>query len=123
MLSSYKTRYATCCQKLIHNNDILRNKEYQKVIAVVAIGFSATFDTNDHKIRLEVLEKRYKITGRAMAWFKSYLNKVSKYQLARYRPLLDHIPQGVNMIAFTYEHTLKHTFTQSTPNEENNTIN
>ena len=41
--------------------------ENQTVTTVVAIDLSAAFDTVDDRIMLDVLEKRYKITRRALA--------------------------------------------------------
>ena len=40
---------------------------------LVALGLSAAFDTVDHKILLEVLNKYYGIQGAALKWIKSYL--------------------------------------------------
>ena len=40
---------------------------------MVALDLSATFDTVNHKILLEVLNKYYRIQGAALQWIKSYL--------------------------------------------------
>ena len=41
--------------------------------ALVAIDLSAAFDTVDHAILLEVMEKQFGITSEAKLWFSSYL--------------------------------------------------
>ena len=41
--------------------------------AKVALDLSATFDTVNHKILLEVLNKYYGIQGLALQWMKLYL--------------------------------------------------
>ena len=40
---------------------------------MVALDLSATFDTVNHRILLEVLKKYYRIQGLALQWLKSYL--------------------------------------------------
>ena len=47
--------------------------EKQVVTVVVILDLSAAFDTVDHDLLLEVLEKQYGIVGTARQWYTSYL--------------------------------------------------
>ena len=53
------------------------------VTALAAIDLSATFDTEDHEILLEVLNKKFGMQNNALQWFNNYLRprscKVSVY--------------------------------------------
>ena len=86
---------------------------------MVALDLSATFDTVNHKILLEVLYKYYGIQGTALKWIKSYLtNKQFQVQIedefleAKTIDFL--VPQGsiLGPILFTcYASTLQELFT------------
>ncbi len=54
-------------------DDILWTMERQSITAIVAIDLSAAFDTVDHDILLDVLEKKIGISEDALKWFESYL--------------------------------------------------
>ena len=47
--------------------------EKQLVTVVVILDLSAAFDTVNHDLLLEVLEKQYEIVGTAKQWYTSYL--------------------------------------------------
>ena len=49
-------------------NDILEGMEEQEVTALIAIYLSAAFDTVDHDILLDVLQKQYGACGTALNW-------------------------------------------------------
>ena len=49
--------------------------EKQLVTAVVIQDLSAAFDTVDHDLLLEVLEKQFWITGSARLWYQNYLKQ------------------------------------------------
>ena len=54
-------------------NDILWPMGHKEITVMVALGLSAAFDTVDHEVIISVMEKRYRITGQALEWIKSYL--------------------------------------------------
>ena len=49
------------------------NMENQLVTAIVILDLSTAFDTVDHQLLLDVLEKRFGIVGKAKEWYRSYL--------------------------------------------------
>ena len=58
-------------------NDCLWNMENQSVTEIVAIDLSATFDTVDHHILIDVLKKRFNIEGVALEMvFKLLIFKI-----------------------------------------------
>ena len=64
-----------CCESSLLRlvNDILNGMEHQEVTALIAFDLSAAFDTVDHGILLEVLERQYGVRGIALKWVDSYL--------------------------------------------------
>ena len=54
-------------------DDLLWSMEQQKVNLLVAIDLSATFDTVDHGIPIDVLDTAFNVRGKSLDWFKSYL--------------------------------------------------
>ena len=48
--------------------------ENKLVTAVTLLDLSATFNTVDHDILLEVLHSRFGIDGKALKWYSNYLN-------------------------------------------------
>ena len=100
---SYQSAYRrnlsceTALLKLV--NDCLWNMENQNVTAIIAIDPSATLNTDDHSILLEVLNKRYGINGSALTWFDSYLRPHSCKVVigeasAMEKDLANLVPQG-----------------------------
>ena len=77
LLPNYQSAYRqyhrceTSLVKLV--NDILWAMEKQLVTVGVILDLSATFDTVNHDLLLEVLEKRFGIAGAARKWYTSYL--------------------------------------------------
>ena len=55
-------------------NDILWSMEHQEVTALMAIDLLAAFDTMDHNILLDILNKKFGVGGKAGKWFDSYLH-------------------------------------------------
>ena len=54
-------------------NDIFWNMENKLVTAVTLLALSATFDTVDHDILLEVLHNNIGIDGNTIKWYSNYL--------------------------------------------------
>ena len=54
-------------------NDIMCAVDQKKAVVLVLVDLSAAFDTIDHSILLNLLHKRYGITGTALRWFETYL--------------------------------------------------
>ena len=87
----------------------------KKVTALVVMDSSAAFDTVDHQIFLDVLNKRFGIEETALSWFSSYLEKHQFYvsiqnQHSSLRTPSCGEPQGscAGAIAFTaYSRTLE----------------
>ena len=80
-------------------NDILEGMEEQEVTALIAIDLSAAFDTVDHDILLNVLQKQYGACGTALNWIDSYLRPRScrisvNSALSAARSLECSVPQG-----------------------------
>ena len=89
-------------------NDILRAVE-KLVTVVVILDLSAAFDTVDHDLLLEVLEKQYGIVGAAKEWNTSYLKPSSQMFKVGIRDItsqprqLDYsVSQGSVQVAFLF---------------------
>lgn len=54
-------------------NDILLALDHGKVSILTLLDLSAAFDTIDHTLLLNRLNKHYGISGTALTWFQSYL--------------------------------------------------
>ena len=86
---------------------------------MVALDLSATFDTVNHKILLEVLNKYYGIQGLPLQWIKSYLTNRQfcaqiEDKFSEVKTIDFSVPQGsiVGPIFFTcYTSTLQELFT------------
>ena len=71
--SAYKKHHSTETLLTKVKNDIQMKMDNGQVVMLVLLDLSAAFDTIDHKILLDRLEKRYGIRGQALKWFHSYL--------------------------------------------------
>ncbi len=77
MQSSYKENHSTETAMLRMHNDILTALDQNKsvlIIHVICMDLSATFDTVDHEILLNRIEKFIGITHTCFKWFRPYLN-------------------------------------------------
>ena len=72
--SAYKPFHSTETLLTKIHNDIMLNSHKGEVTMLVLLDLSAAFDTIDHNILLNRLEKLHGIRGTALKWFKSYLS-------------------------------------------------
>ena len=89
--------------------------EHQEVTALMAIDLSAAFDTVDHNILLDILNKKFGVGGKAGKWFDSYLHprsckvNIGKTYSAN-KDLTFSVPQGScagAVLYLTYASTLQ----------------
>lgn len=71
--SAYKTFHSTETALVKLQNDIVSAIDNQSYVILLPLDLSAAFDTVDHKILLQRLSCRFGINGKALCWFKSYL--------------------------------------------------
>ena len=72
--SSYRQHQSTETALLKVINDILLNMNSQQVTLMVLLDLSAAFDTVNHDILLERLDKVIGMRGVTLEWFRSYLS-------------------------------------------------
>ena len=97
--SAYRSNYSCETSLLKLTNDILWNMENKQVTALVMMDLSATFDTINHELLLEILHHRYGISDNALKWYDNYLRprgfKVCVGDsYSKERPLTFSVPQG-----------------------------
>ena len=73
MQSAYRRRHSTETALVKVQNDILIAMDNGNVTMLLLLDLSAAFDTVSHSILINRLEKRVRIKGKALDWFKSYL--------------------------------------------------
>ena len=78
MQSAYRQFHSTETAVLRVQNDISKALHNKQMVALVLLDLSAAFDTIDHKLLLSRLEKRFKVTGTVLKWFRSYLTDRSQ---------------------------------------------
>ena len=71
--SAYWANYSCETSLLRVTNDMLWTMECKWVTAMIIMDPSAAFNTVDHKILLEVLNKKFGIEGTSLQWFSSYI--------------------------------------------------
>ena len=71
--SAYRQHHSTETTLLNICDNILKNMEDGKCTSIVSLDLSATFDTVNHTILLEVLNCYFGITDHALSWISSYL--------------------------------------------------
>jgi hypothetical protein len=80
--SAYKKLHSTETALLKIHNDVLTAMDKGKVTVLTLLDMSAAFDTIDHSILLQRLEKCYGFSGTAICWLKSYLtNRCQRIKL------------------------------------------
>ena len=70
--SAYRRNHSTETAMLKICNDALLAADNGMVTLVVLLDYSAAFDTVDHAIMLDILERRCGLTGEALQWHTSY---------------------------------------------------
>ena len=75
--SACRSNYSceTAIMKVI--NDVLTDFNPNSFVIMTFLDFSAAFDTVDHTILINRLEKQFGIAGTALTWFRSYLENRS----------------------------------------------
>ena len=71
--SAYRKHHSTESALLKVHNDIMMMKDKGKVILLALLDLSAAFDTVNHDILIERLQRDYGISDTAAKWFNSYL--------------------------------------------------
>ena len=97
--SAYRSGYSTETALAKVHSDILLSMDQQELTLLVMLDLSAAFDTIDHKIMLETLQRDCRVCGRALDWFKSYLEGrkqqiIFKGELSKFYELKYGVPQG-----------------------------
>ena len=72
--SAYRQGHSTESVLLKVHADILHNMVQQRVTLLVLIDLSAAFDTVDHPILFQCLEKQFGFCDSVLSWYKSYLS-------------------------------------------------
>uniref|UniRef100_A0A8C5DKA4 Reverse transcriptase domain-containing protein n=1 Tax=Gouania willdenowi TaxID=441366 RepID=A0A8C5DKA4_GOUWI len=97
--SGFRAQHSTETALVKVTNDLLWASDEGRLSVLVLLDLSAAFDTIDHYILLERLEKLLGITGTALNWFKSYLS--DRYQFVHvnnrssvYTKVSYGVPQG-----------------------------
>jgi exonuclease III len=72
--SAYKKFHSTETLLIKIHNDIMSSLGRNEVVLLTLLDLSAAFDTIDHNILLNRLEKREGVEGTALEWIRSYLS-------------------------------------------------
>ena len=73
MQSAYRSKHSVETATLRVHNDILTALDQGLVGILVMLDLSAAFDTVDHDVLISRLESLVGVTGKALLWFRSYL--------------------------------------------------
>ena len=76
--SAYRSHHSTETALLKVTNNLLMNMEKSCVSLLLLLDLTAAFDTIDHGIFLQSLQTKLGVSGTALSWFKSYLER--RYQ-------------------------------------------
>ena len=81
--SAYRAHHSSETAVTDIHNRLVRNVDHgDHVSALVLLDLSSAFDTVDHAILLDVLEKRFGIGGTVLKWYRSYLsNRMQTFQV------------------------------------------
>ncbi|XP_072030516.1 uncharacterized protein [Amphiura filiformis] len=97
--SAYKASHSTETALLRVKNDMLNELDKGKAIMLVLLDLSSAFDTIDHDILVDRMQREFGITGSAKNWFNSYLRDRSNRvcvlgDYSENHPLKYGVPQG-----------------------------
>lgn len=97
--SGFRKMHSTETALLKVSNDVQMAADSGRYSVLVLLDLSSAFDTVDHKILLNRLEKEFGIVGSVLKWFTSYLSDrtFSVYVngiLSEATPFLTGVPQG-----------------------------
>lgn len=81
--SAYKSLHNTETALLKVQSDILNAIDQRPTVTLLLLDLSAAFDTVDHELLLHRLCVHFGITGKALAWFTSYLTGRRQYVTIR----------------------------------------
>ena len=76
--SAYKKNNSTETLLVRLTNDILIASDSKSATVVLLLDLSAAFDTVEHKLLLDILEKEIGICGMALKWFRCFLTSRSQ---------------------------------------------
>ena len=72
--SAYRAHHSTETAITVVHNNLVRNIDQSGQVSVLdLLDLSSAFDSVDHNILLDALEKRFGVTGSALDWYRSYL--------------------------------------------------
>ena len=71
--SAYRPHYSTETAVTAVHDEIIKSIDAGNVCAIVLLDLSAAFDTVDHQILLQIMNRRFGVAGRALDWCQSYL--------------------------------------------------
>ena len=77
--SGFRIGHSTETALLKLYNDLVLSADSGKSSILLGLDFTAAFDTVDHSLLLDVLEKSFGITDSCLKWFDSYLSQRSSF--------------------------------------------
>ena len=97
--SAYKTHHSVETTLLALQSELLVVLDSGREAYLVLLDLSAAFDTVDHDLLLNILNKSYNVNGTALQWFSSYLKGRSfkvrmGTEYSTSKPLPMGVPQG-----------------------------
>ena len=105
--SAYRKNFSCETSLLKLTNDTLWEIENKNITAVVILDLLAAFDTVNHNLLLEVLDKKFGIKDTALCWYEQYL-KPRKFRVcingnySQEKTLEFSVPQGSTQGAYLF---------------------
>ena len=147
--AAYQKHYSMETSLIRLTNIILWSMERQYITSLAILDLSATFNTMDHDIQLQILEQKFGFCDKALKWFQNYLrpwsfraNINSKYSKPKnlefslpqgscnganlftcYCSLItDSIPSSMTLSRFSDDHSIRKSFPEKCLTAEERTI-